>query len=117
MDVSSPRFKAFTVTLGVSLWFFVISSAVKLFSIEIFTIFVVAVFLLTQIFALKLAKALDSFSLFNTKLFLGILFVTVISTYGILFRLLRIDLLRLRKQQQSYWLTTELLKEHLLKQY
>jgi len=32
------------------------------------------------------------------------MFIFVISLYGIFFRILRIDLLRLRKQNASYWL-------------
>ena len=34
----------------------------------------------------------------------------VISIYGILFKLLRIDLLRLKKQKESYWLDIEKIK-------
>jgi hypothetical protein len=38
--------------------------------------------------------------------------------YGILMRFLRIDLLRLRKQRDSYWLNTEQTKPHRIrKQY
>ena len=35
------------------------------------------------------------------------LFIFVISIYGILFKILRIDLLRLKKQSNSYWLESE----------
>mgnify|MGYP000921537686 CR=1 FL=1 len=50
--------------------------------------------------------------------FLGILFCTIISIYGILFRLLRIDLLRLKKQSDSYWLNAEQTKsDKIRKQY
>ena len=45
-------------------------------------------------------------------------FIFLISTYGILFRILKIDLLRLKKERQSYWLDMEILKdERILKQY
>ena len=118
MELSSPRFKAMTVTAGFSLWFFIISSATGLFSIEVFVIFVAITIAITQIFALKLSKALDIFAIINTKIFLGILFVFVISLYGIIFKVLRIDLLRLKKQSSSYWFDTDKIKQStLLKQY
>ena len=118
MELSSPRFKALAVTAGFSLWFFVIISAIGIFSINVFVAFVVSTFIVLQILAVKLTNLLDSFAIFNTKLFLGILFVFVISIYGIFFRLLRIDLLRLKIQKESYWLEMEHLKEHrILKQY
>tara|TARA_B100001758_G_C17821875_1_gene309751 strand:+ start:287 stop:505 length:219 start_codon:yes stop_codon:yes gene_type:complete len=60
-----------------------------------------------QILSIKVSKALDVFAIFNTKLFLGILFVTVISLYGIFFKILRIDLLRTKSQEKSYWLEME----------
>jgi len=118
MELSSPRFKSIAVTLGFSLWFFVISSALGLFSLVAFVIFIAITFTLTQIFSLKLSNVLNIFAIVNTKIFLGILFVFVISLYGIFFRILRIDLLRLRRKQQTYWLEMEHLKEpRILKQY
>jgi len=39
MQTSSPRFKSLAVTAGMSFWFFIISNAVGLFSIEVFLIF------------------------------------------------------------------------------
>jgi len=61
---------------------------------------------------------LDIFAIINTKIFLGILFGTLILIYGILFRLLRIDLLRLRKQNNSYWLDVQQTKDYRIrKQY
>ena len=42
----------------------------------------------------------------NTKIFLGILFIFVISIYGIIFRLLKIDLLRFKTRKETYWLDT-----------
>ena len=118
MELSSTRFKALAVTAGFSLWFFVISSATGLFSFEAFVIFIAITISITQIFALKLSKALDIFAIINTKIFLGILFVFVISLYGIFFRVLRIDLFRLKKQGTSYWLETDKIKQStLVKQY
>lgn len=118
MELSSPRFKAMAVTAGFSLWFFIISSALGLFSFEIFAVFVLGTFIVTQIFSFKLSSALDIFAIFNTKFFLGILFVLVISIYGIVFRVLRIDLLRKKRQNKSYWLKMEQLKEsRIFKQY
>ena len=107
MQTSSPRFKSLAVTAGLSFWFFIITSSTGIFSIEILIIFVVAVLSVTQIFAKKISKGLDIFAIINTKIFLGILFVAVISLYGILFRLLRVDLLRLKKQNDTYWLNVE----------
>ena len=118
MELSSTRFKALAVTAGFSLWFFIISSATGLFSFEAFVIFVAVTISITQIFALKLSKALDIFAIINTRIFLGILFVFVISLYGIFFKVLRIDLLRLKKQSSSYWLDIDKIKQStVFKQY
>jgi hypothetical protein len=118
MELSSPRFKALTVTAGFSLWFFIISSAIGLFSIDAFVIFVAITIAITQIFAFKLSKALDIFAMINTKIFLGIFFVFVVSLYGMFFKVLRIDLLRLKKQSTSYWLDTDKIKQStIFKQY
>ena len=111
MELSSTRFKALAVTAGFSLWFFIISSATGLFSIDAFVIFVAITISITQIFAIKLSKALDIFAIINTKIFLGILFVFVISLYGIFFKMLRIDLLRLKKHGTSYWLEIDKIKQ------
>ena len=48
-------------------------------------------------------------------IFLGILFVFLISVYGILFKVLRIDLLRLKKSDDTYWLEMEQLETYRLK--
>ena len=118
MELSSPRFKALAVTAGFSLWFFIISSATGLFSVDAFAIFIAITIALTQIFALKLSKALDIFAIINTKIFLGILFICVVSLYGIFFRVLRIDLLRFKKQGTSYWLEIDKIKQSTsVKQY
>ena len=118
MELSSPRFKALAVTAGFSLWFFIISSVAGLFSFEAFTIFVAVLISITQIFAFKLSKALDIFAIINTKIFVGILFVFVVSLYGIFFKVLHIDLLRLKKQGTSYWLDTDKIKQStIFKQY
>jgi|TARA_B110000495_G_C22566093_1_gene341222 alpha-glucuronidase len=118
MQTSSPRFKSIAVTAGLSFWFFLITSSIGIFSIEILIIFITLVLSITQIFARKISKGLDIFAKINTKIFLGILFTTVISIYGIFFKLLRIDLLRLKKQETSYWLDVEQTKpERIRKQY
>ena len=118
MELSSPRFKALAVTAGFSFWFFIITSATGLFSIEALVIFLILIITITQIFALKLSKVLDIFAIINTKIFLGILFCAVISVYGILFRFLQIDLLRLKKHDNTYWLDVEQTKDHRIrKQY
>ena len=111
MEQSSSRFKALSITAGFSFWFFIISSAIGMFSIETFIIFVALIIIITQIFAVKLSSALNIFAIINTKIFLGILFIFVVSLYGILFRILGFDLLRLKTQKGSYWLDFEQLKE------
>ena len=111
MELSSPRFKALAVSAGLSFWFFVISSSIGVFSLELFGIFIAIIFTLTQIFAIKLSSGLEIFANINTKIFLGILFIFVISIYGIFFRILRIDLLRLKKHNTTYWLENEKLRQ------
>tara|TARA_X000001036_G_scaffold158372_1_gene150314 strand:- start:2606 stop:2962 length:357 start_codon:yes stop_codon:yes gene_type:complete len=118
MQTSSPRFKSLAVTAGLSFWFFIITTSTGIFSIEILIIFVAIVLSITQLFTKKISKGLDIFAIINTKIFLGILFCTVISIYGIFFKLLRIDLLRLKKQDGTYWLNVEQTKPHRIrKQY
>ena len=107
MNASSPRFKSLAVTAGLTFWFFIITSSTGFFSFELLIIFITIILTITQIFTKKISKGLDIFAVINTKIFLGILFVTVISIYGILFRLLKIDLLRLNKQKESYWIKME----------
>lgn len=117
MELSSSRFKAVAVTAGSSLWFFIITSSIGIFSLELFAIFVIIAIAITQIFSIRLSKGLDTFAIANTKLFLGILYV-VVSLYGILFSMLRIDFLRLKKQQNTYWLNIDDIKEsRIYKQY
>ena len=108
MRQSSSRLKALAVTAGFSLWFFIISSITGLFSFEALIIFVAITLIITQIFAVKLSKGLDIFAIINTKVFLGLMFIFVITLYGIFFRILRIDLLRLKKQNTSYWLENDI---------
>ena len=118
MELSSPRFKALAVTAGFSFWFFVITATTNNFSLEFFALFVAPTLIVTQIFALKLSRVLDAFAIFNTKFFLGILFILVFSIYGLVFRMLHADLLRLKQQKESYWLEMEILDEsRVLKQY
>ncbi len=118
MELSSPRFKSIAITAGLSFWFFIITSAVGYFSFEILAIFIIVVLAVTQIFSYKISRGLDIFAIINTKIFLGILFVFVISIYGISFRLLRIDTLRLKKQDKTYWLEMEDVKlNKIWKQY
>ena len=118
MELSSPRFISLAVTAGLTFWFVILSTAFGSFSFEYLIIFVSVVLAITQIFSYKVSKALDLFAIFNTKIFLGILFVFVISIYGVLFKLLRIDLLRLKTDEKSYWLNVEDTKnEKMRKQY
>jgi len=118
MELSSPRFKALAVTAGFSFWFIIITTGIGVFSFELFGVFLAITISITQIFSLKLSKGLDVFAIINTKIFLGILFVFVISLYGILFKVLRIDLLRFKKQSSSYWLDLDNInKSTIFKQY
>ena len=118
MQLSSPRFKSLAVTAGLTFWFVIITTIFTIFSFEYLLIFSSIVFVITQIFSLKISKALDIFAIFNTKIFLSILFIFVISIYGILFKLLRIDLLRLKIKKDSHWLDIEDTKiERIRKQY
>ena len=118
MQASSPRFKSIAVSAGLTFWFFIISSTTGFFSLEILLLFMGIIFSVTQIFTKKISKGLDVFAIINTKIFLGILFIFIISIYGVLFRLLKIDLLRLKKQKNSYWLEVEQTKlDRIRKQY
>ena len=111
MELSSSRFKAFAVTAGFSFWFAIITVGIGAFSFELLGIFAVITIAVTQIFSVKLSKGLDIFAKINTKIFLGILFIFVISLYGIFFKILRVDLLRLKKQSASYWLDLDDIKQ------
>jgi len=118
MELSSPRYKALAVSAGFTFWFFILTSIFSIFTIEYLVIFVAIVFPLMQFLSIKVSSALDTFAIYNTKFFLGILFVSVISLYGIFFRVLRIDLLRTKKQDDTYWLKTEQLDQsRLQRQY
>jgi len=107
MELSSPRFKALAVSAGFTFWFFVMTSISGVFTINYFIIFIAIVFPLMQLMSIKVAGVLDVFAIYLTKIFLGILFVFVISLYGIFFRVLRIDLLRTKKHNGTYWLEIE----------
>ena len=107
MELSSPRFKSVAVTAGLSFWFFIIISAFSIFSFEILLIFIASVLTITQVFSSRISKGLDIFAVINTKIFLGALFIFVISIYGILFRILQIDMLRLKNHDDTYWLDIE----------
>lgn len=118
MELSSPRFKALAVSAGFSFWYIIIISALGFFSIENFVIFIIIIFPLMQFFSLKVSHILNIFAIYNTKIFLTILFATVVSMYGIFLRILKIDLLRLKKQKGTYWLQMEELKpERKFKEY
>ncbi len=117
-NMESSRFKAIFVSTGISLWFFIITTALGIFTIEIFVIFSSLIFIVTQIFTKRISKYLEIIGIANTKIFLTILFTFVISIYGILFRALRIDLFRTKEQNSTYWLEMERFKvEQIRKQY
>jgi len=104
MEHSTSRFKALAVSAGFSFWFFIITSVTGIFSIELMLSFILVIVIVSQIFAIKLSKALNVFAIINTKIFLGILFIFLVSIYGIVFRFLGIDLLRQKKHKGTYWL-------------
>ena len=111
MELSSPRFKALAVTAGSCFWFAMITAGIGVFSFELLGIFAAIAIAITQIFSVKLSRGLDIFAIVNTKIFLGILFLFIISLYGIFFKILRVDLLRLKKQSSSYWLDLDEIKQ------
>ena len=118
MKNSNNRIKGLIVTFGLSFWFFIITNSIDIFSIELFGIFISITIILTQVFVKSLSTILEKIAVFNTKLFLGGLFVTVISLYGIFMRILGIDLLRLKEKNSSYWLDIEEFKtDSFFKQY
>ena len=118
MHSSSSRLKALTVTFGLSFWVFIITTSLQIFSLEYFVLFIIVTLSITQIFAIKLSKILDKFAIINSKIFLGLMFIFVISLYGILFKILKIDILRLKNNKTSYWLEIESLKsQRIFKQY
>ena len=90
-----------------------------MFSFELLLLFITSIVTITQILAAKISKGLDIFAIFNTKIFLGITYVFLISIYGILFRVLRIDLLRIKENKdKTYWIKIEQLNANrILKQY
>ena len=107
MQASTSRFKSLAVTAGLSFWCFILTSSAGLFSLEYFIIFVAVTLSVTQIFTKKISKFLDIVAIFNTKIFLGFLFIFVIAIYGIFFKILQIDLLRVKNTSNSYWLDIE----------
>ena len=92
------------------------TSITGFFSFELFLPFVIGIFLTTQIFVRKLSSLLDTFANFNTKIFLGSVFIFVFSIYGIIFKILKIDLLRLRSND-TYWLKPDSYSSKLDKEY
>ena len=68
MQASSPRFKSLAVTAGLSFWFFMIISSIGIFTFELLIIFVASLLATTQIFALKISKALDIIAIINTSM-------------------------------------------------
>lgn len=118
MKQTSSRIKALTVSIAFTLWFYIGTSILGIFSIPVLIIFVIGVFTVFQILASKISDFLGIFAIFNTKVFLGVLFVFVISVYGIFFKILKIDLLRLKKNNDTYWLEMKNInEERIFKQY
>lgn len=117
MNLTSPRVKALSVSIGISIWVFVLTMLTKTFSIEYYILFLIAIFSITQVFAKKISRGLNIFAIINTKIFLSIIFIFAISFYGTFFRILGIDLLRLKRNNNTYWLKIVKTEERILKQY
>lgn len=100
---TSPRLKSLALTAGLSFWFWILSSSAGMFEFAYLLAFVAAVLAVTQLLASRVVRALDALAVANTAVFLGLLFATLISLYGLLFRALRVDLLR-TAERDSYWL-------------
>ena len=100
---TSPRLKSLALTAGLSSWFWILSSSAGVFAPEYLLAFAAAALATTQLLASRVERALDAVAVVNTAVFLGLLFATLISLYGLLFRALRVDLLRTARRD-SYWL-------------
>lgn len=100
----NPRLKSLAVTAGLSFWFYVFTASAGVFDVWYLLAFAGAVLAATQAFASRVSRGLDIVAIVNTAVFLGILFATLISLYGLLFRVLRVDLLRTRGDTDTYWL-------------
>ena len=101
----NPRLKSLAVTGGLSFWFYVITASAGVFDIWYLLAFAASVLAATQVFASRVSRGLDIVAIVNTAVFLGLLFATLISLYGLLFRALRVDLLRTQsKGQGTHWL-------------
>lgn len=102
----NPRLKSLAVTAGLSFWFYVFTASAGVFDVWYLLAFAAAVLAATQAFASRVSRGLDIVAIVNTVAFLGLLFVTLISLYGLLFRALRVDLLRARggADRGTHWL-------------
>lgn len=101
----NPRLKSLAVTAGLSFWFYVIASSAGVLEPWHLLAFASAVLAATQAFPSRVSRGLDAVAIVNTAVFLGLLFATLISLYGLLFRALRVDLLRTRRAGGgTYWL-------------
>jgi len=119
LKASTPRFKAIILTIAFSFWFTILSPTFNLgyWSIQSFVIFVIITFVITQILAFRLSKVLDIVAKYNTKIFLSLLYVGLFIPYGILFKALKIDMMRLNNKEKSFWLEIDTSKSLILKQY
>ena len=102
----NPRLRSLAVTAGLSFWFYVLTSAAGVLEPWHLLAFASAVLAATQAFPSRVSRGLDMVAVANTAAFLGLLFATLISLYGLLFRALRVDLLRARGggREGTYWL-------------
>lgn len=104
----NPRLKSLAVTAGLSFWFYVITSSAGVLEPWHLLAFASAVLVATQSFAPRVSRGLDVVAIANTAVFLGLLFATLISLYGLLFRALGVDLLRARGGRRTggtHWLS------------
>ena len=75
--ISLDKVSAIAVTAGLTFWFVIITSTIGYFSYEYLIIFSISILAITQIFAYKVSKGLDKFAIFNTTVFLGLLFIFI----------------------------------------
>lgn len=105
--MSSNKIKSLTVSSGLTFWFLLFSSIFNFFKIENLLIFLIINFGLTLLFSSKINNLLDILGKWNTKFFTIIFFISIINLYGMILKILKIDLVRLKTQENSYWLNLD----------
>ena len=102
MDGWPARAKAAAVASGASFWFAVLYWSAGQSDLWPVAAFAAAAFGLALPLARRISGALDAAAAVHSAVFLGAVFVALISLYGMYMRLLRIDLLG-RSEAGTYW--------------